>query len=712
MFLKYLQIVNFRNLSSARFEFSAGANTIVGENDSGKSNAMTALRILLDSGYFYDTKRLKETDFSDILGDWKGHWIIISAYFDQITESDKSNEVCAELTPLEEDEKFLKTFIRCAGYDYGVVSLFVRPIRKIRKELSEAQNKEEFDEIRSRIALTDYEFVYTSRSQADFTNPEIYETIVGKIEEGIYPNPDDDNSLLLGTRIEIMSVWKHISVVFIDALRDAEAELRKSKNPIRRVFDTVQGEIGTCDKEAVRQKICELNRTISSIEQVATIGEKIGGKLNEIVGLVYAPDISIESRIKEDINSLSKYLSVYPNGYSDIDTLGLGHLNILYIALKLIEFEYSRNHEILNIMIIEEPEAHIHTHIQKTLFDNLQVSEEYTQVIMTTHSTHLSEVSDIRKVNVMKIGAGSSTVMKPTTALDEFGMDALNMQNGLSLSSCLERYLDARRSVLLFSKGVILVEGDGEEILLPAMVKKAFGISLDEMGIGLINVGSVSFEYIACVFDDQRLRRYCSIITDSDTFLPGASKSSEWASELGRARSAKLDKLFETNPWVNTFYAPYTFEVDFAGYSQNRSFVEQAIRIHYKQLATINYHISHLHGTEAERYDSVLTVANGCGKGWYATILASLIDINVIIPQYMLKAIAFASQGVITDKLIGKIALHILNEYSDDEALQLKERIRRTATKDEMQSIIDELSQQYPDNQLTTFISYCKEYEK
>ena len=37
---------------------------------------------------------------------------------------------------------------------------------------------------------------------------------------------------------------------------------------------------------------------------------------------------------------------------------------------------------------------------------------------------------------------------------------------------CLERYLDAKRSVLLFSKGVVLVEGDGEEILLPSMVKK------------------------------------------------------------------------------------------------------------------------------------------------------------------------------------------------------------------------------------------------
>ena len=81
MYLKYVQIINYKNLKNIRFEFTKGANTIIGENDSGKSNALTAIRILLDDNYYYNTKRLKETDFSYSLGDWKGHWIIISAFF-------------------------------------------------------------------------------------------------------------------------------------------------------------------------------------------------------------------------------------------------------------------------------------------------------------------------------------------------------------------------------------------------------------------------------------------------------------------------------------------------------------------------------------------------------------------------------------------------------------------------------------------------------
>ena len=117
--------------------------------------------------------------------------------------------------------------------------------------------------------------------------------------------------------------------------------------------------------------------------------------------------------MKDDISVLSKFLAILPSDKQDIDLLGLGHLNILFIALKLVELEFNKNQELLNVMIIEEPEAHIHTHIQKTLFDNLQVSKDYTQVIMTTHSTHLSEVADITQVNVHKSSDKTSLVMQP-----------------------------------------------------------------------------------------------------------------------------------------------------------------------------------------------------------------------------------------------------------------------------------------------------------
>jgi predicted ATP-dependent endonuclease of OLD family len=224
---------------------------------------------------------------------------------------------------------------------------------------------------------------------------------------------------------------------------------------------------------------------------------------------------------------------------------------------------------------------------------------------MTTHSTHLSEVSAIDNVNIIKPNGGSSVVMRPTNMLDQFGIEKLALKD-ITLSTCLERYLDAKRSVLLFSKGVILVEGDGEELLLPTLVKKALGISLDEIGIGLINVGNVGFENVACLFSPERLQRHCAIVTDLDACVPGADKSKATAEALGKSRKEKLSRLFGENPWVTQCYAPHTLEVDFAEIESNRAYVKKIINLHYTLKSTITTLTSNLDGTLAKRYDSVL----------------------------------------------------------------------------------------------------------
>lgn len=707
MFLKYIQIVNYKNLKATKFEFDKGTNTIIGENDTGKSNAMTATRILLDSGYFYNSKRLKETDFSEVLEDWRGHWIIVSAFFNEISPDDKTNEVCAEICPMEENEIFLKSYIRCAGYDYGTVTLFIRPVKKVRKYLAEAKNKEEFEQRRKTITLSDYEFVYTSRSQADFTSDVVYKAIVGDFAAGVYVDPEKDDSSILGSKIDILNVWQHISVVFIDALRDVQNELKKPKNPLRRIFDTIQSEINDEDFETIRAKIRDLNSSISNVHQVANIGNNVSNKLNEIVGLIYSPDITVESRLKEDAASIAKHLVVSPSSQDDIELLGLGHLNMLYIALKLVEFEYGRKHEVLNIMIVEEPEAHIHTHIQKTLFDNLKVMQDYTQVILTTHSTHISEVADIRKVNILKMDNRISKVMKPSNGLDQFGKDVLEIKD-ISMTKCLERYLDAKRSVLLFSKGIILVEGDGEEILLPSLVVKSLGISLDELGIGVVNVGNVAFENIACIFSDERLQRHCAIVTDLDAILPDAEKCKEAAAKRGESRKEKLEKLFKDNKWVKSFYAPFTFEVDFASEEVNREYIKKIVETHYVDETTINKHKSSIDGTEAERYDSVLTVAKGIGKGWYATLLASVVREDVVIPEYILCAIVYASQSVISNDILWKVARYRFEkkkaecdfwEKSQDVDLNITEK----------NELIQAFCEMYPQDSVARFIQCYKD---
>lgn len=242
------------------------------------------------------------------------------------------------------------------------------------------------------------------------------------------------------------------------------------------------------------------------------------------------------------------------------------------------------------------------------------------------------------------------------------------------------------------------------------MVKKALGVSLDEIGIGLINVGSVSFEYVASLFDDKRLQRHCAIITDSDAIMPDAKKCHIEAAKRGETRTEKLNSLYGDNRWVDMFYAPYTFEVDFANESRNHRFIETVIKAHYTQETAIDGHVRELSGTDdAKRYDTVLTVAKELGKGWYATLLSTVIDETVIIPSYMLQALAFVSQSIIDEKLLKKMALHTLEGYYGDSAVVLKEFLTNAKTPDEISTAIQAFCDTYPDNNFAYFISFRKD---
>ena len=370
--------------------------------------------------------------------------------------------------------------------------------------------------------------------------------------------------------------------------------------------------------------------------------------------------------------------------------------------------EYNRNHEVMNIMLIEEPEAHIHAHIQKTLFDKLQISTEYTQVVMTTHSAQLSEIAEIKKVNVMKIDGLHSVVMQPCNGLDEFGEKELKL-NKIKLSKRLEKYLDAKRSVLLFSKGVILVEGDAEEIMLPSMVKKTLGVSLDELGIGVINIGSVSFEYVASIFAEERLRRRCAIVTDLDAILENAEKCKKEAADRGKSRKEKLERLFGNNKYVQMFYANYTFEVDFTNIEKNRFYYKQVIEENYQKEDTIKKHKDCIDESEAKRYDTVISVANYIGKGWLAMSLADDLDYNVVIPDYLLRAVAFSGGKSISDAVLWKMLKYTVKCNEEGDISDIKDGIQCSNSLMEQNKILKLFCTKFPETMLSKLVKYMEE---
>lgn len=716
VFLSGLQLYNFRNFLSSCFTFKEGANTIIGENDSGKSNAIAGLRMLLDDSFFYNTKRLKESDFSYALNSWRGHWIIVSATFSDITNTDKESEICASIVVDDkENVASMSSLISNDCRDHGVVTLFIRPQKNIRQKLFEASGDDEaFNTVRQAIRLADYEFYFTAKSKANFCDVETYKSIVGDIDSCISNNPEEDDASILGHKVTIADVQSHISLVYIDALRDVLREMSVPRNPIRRIIETIENEIDPKSIDAVKEKIKELNSSITSIGEVGTIGRGLNQKLLDILGVVYSPEIALTSELSDEINALSRFISMKPKNEDDLDLLGLGHLNMIYLALKIVEFEACRSRELLNIMVIEEPEAHIHSHIQKTLFKNLSVAKDYTQVVMTTHSVHLAESSEISRMNILKTNEGSSVAMQPINGLDEYGTGHLNKKS-LALTKCIERYLDAKRNVLLFSKGVLLVEGDAEEILLPNLVKTAFGVSLDEIGIGLVNVGSTAFEYIASVFDDLRVQRYCAIITDMDKQAVDSTSDfySDAAEKKGVERKEKLDRLYKANSWVDMFYAEHTFEIELIKLCDNYKYFASAIDQIYVKDKTIKEHKEALENKDTQA-DDLLFLLKKEGKGWFATILSGEIDCNIEIPNYMMEALAFASQETMNLQIYAKMLLYSLSLYTEtNDGLKKHIRLLRKAEDDLLLSkTISDIMAAYEDDIVVRFIAMCEWYSE
>lgn len=77
----------------------------------------------------------------------------------------------------------------------------------------------------------------------------------------------------------------------------------------------------------------------------------------------------------------------------------------------------------------------------------------------------------------------------------------------------LQRYLNVTRAEILFSRGVVFVEGDAEAALVPVFAE-AEGWDLDALGITVCNVGGTHFApYMALAL---RLGLRFSIITDWD----------------------------------------------------------------------------------------------------------------------------------------------------------------------------------------------------
>lgn len=193
--------------------------------------------------------------------------------------------------------------------------------------------------------------------------------------------------------------------------------------------------------------------------------------------------ILVKSNFQE-INILKENTSVTydEDGYHlPEDYNGLGYMNLFAIIFELhiIFNKFKKLNENtepseVNLLFIEEPEAHTHPQMQYVFINNIKSflkrsgKDLNLQTIVTTHSSHITSQSDFNDIKYF-LNKNRSIEVKNLSDLEaKYGTD----EEAKVRFRFLKQYLTLNQSELFFSDKIIFIEGDTERILLPAMMKK------------------------------------------------------------------------------------------------------------------------------------------------------------------------------------------------------------------------------------------------
>ncbi|MCL2061112.1 MAG: AAA family ATPase [Firmicutes bacterium] len=210
----------------------------------------------------------------------------------------------------------------------------------------------------------------------------------------------------------------------------------------------------------------------------------------------------------------------------EISQNGLGYNNLLFMAVVLGDIVKTAPDTLFNVLLVEEPEAHLHPQLQELAhrFFVENSDSEKVQAIYTSHSPTL--VSRIGIDNLVLLFDGYHRV--DCLSLSENNLDDADR-------SYLEKFLDVTKSQMLFAKGILFVEGISEALLLPELAK-LLGRNLDRFAVEIVNIDGVSFKPFANLItfanDAGRKTIRAAIITDDDR----CTKKTEVASYISTER--------------------------------------------------------------------------------------------------------------------------------------------------------------------------------
>lgn len=449
MYLAELKLWNFRKYGHTDWDldkphltvpFNMGLNVLIGENDSGKTAILDAIKIVLKT-HAYEWIKIEESDFHD--------------------ESIKLRiELIFKGFRVEE----AKNFTEWLGWEGEGDK--AEPILRLIYEVERNAR---------RILPTD---------------------VCAGMDDSGYPLNAEAKEYLKST--------------YLKALRDADSELVAKKNS--RVSQILQGHDLFKEKDGMPHDFnvwfADINKNIEDWfkkEDNNQEGKNNKEQIKDIIDKFLRAFIDDTCNSKFDVSQaeIKAILEKLSLGIENAKNPGLGTMNRLFMAIELLHL--GKQWDGLKLCLIEELEAHLHPQAQMKVIEALS-KETDIQFILTTHSPNLASKVNIENLIICHKNEAYS-LAKGNTLLDSKDY------------SFLTTFLDVTKSNLFFARGVLIVEGWAEEILLPVIADK-LGYNLTKYEISIVNVGSTAYLKFAKIFMqkdfNKKMEIPVAILTDLD----------------------------------------------------------------------------------------------------------------------------------------------------------------------------------------------------
>lgn len=432
MHISRVQIENYRNLRNVDVKLG-NIVTLIGENNSGKSNFLRAISIPLSAEDNSSTKRLSWYDINSAAKNQ--YYGFLKKNRSRIIRNEVTLEEFSRYVPAVKIRIFLQPD---ANEHYNVKDILIDEGEWIGGILYQFYVKKP-EELLARVKT-----ILTSES--DETN----------IQMSLLPMELFEYSITVpgrGNKIpyDVLTLFRSMN---LPAERDNFAS-NADRLGSRALTDILQKRMSPDSQVKIEKKYYDFFETV-----------KAEGKLDSVLNWQEYSDIG-------NAQDFFKQISVLPNmpqmssilggirlGYDDdyMFTQGLGHRNLILMTVLLNSYIGKERDVSFRLMTVEEPEAHLcvsNVLLMASLFKVFSQKNKYTQIVYSTHNAEF----------VNKIGLDNVVVLH--------NGEAINL--GCELTVAERDYFAANPNTdifkLLYSRKTILVEGITEELLIKSYLQ-------------------------------------------------------------------------------------------------------------------------------------------------------------------------------------------------------------------------------------------------